>query len=553
MDEVCSIINNYPYISKSTTHKLKNKYKYLLTNKNNKIIDNLIKEHNRDFILHEIDLYNDLLNNVCGYKLDNEQKEFVVNNDDNILLIASAGSGKTLSLIGKIRYLIESSLANPNDILCISYTNEAVNNLKGKLLKYYNYDIDVKTFHKLATGFLKDKIHGIISSNYLDYIVDEYFKSTIYMNNRLVNITLKYLGIPNYKKDYLKGDTNDIVNLKKLLVRFIHLFKSNNYDLYNFSYIFEYNNLTIFNRRKNKLFLYIVFDIYQIYTQELDSCMMYDFNDLINLATNNIPDDCSYKYIIIDEYQDTSIVRLNLIKAIIKKTNARLIVVGDDYQSIYRFAGCDLNIFLNFDKYFDDPKIMYINSTYRNSKELVYIANDFIMKNKFQMRKNIKSNKRNNKPIKIMYYDKYNNHLLNLINKIKEMGNILILGRNYKDIFKFLDDDILIDKDGYINIESNNLIRYLTVHKSKGLESDNVIIVNLEDSLLGFPNKIEDEDILKYVILNKERYCYDEERRLFYVALTRTKNNVYLLLNKSKSSTFVDEVVKNYSKYIEYI
>ena len=84
-------------------------------------------------IEYEINNYDYILNNICGYELDNEQKIFSVSNE-NILLIAPAGSGKTLSLIGKIRYLIESKKAKENEILCISYTNEAVNNLKDKLL-----------------------------------------------------------------------------------------------------------------------------------------------------------------------------------------------------------------------------------------------------------------------------------------------------------------------------------------------------------------------------------------------------------------------------------
>ena len=500
-------------------------------------------------INNEIIKYSYLLDNVCGYKLDNEQKKFVVTDNNSILLIAGAGSGKTLSLIGKIRYLIESKKAEINEILCISYTNEAVNNLKNKLLKYYNYDIEVKTFHKLASKFLTDKIHGIVSSDYLEYIVDEYFKSTLFMNKKQINIVLKYLNFPKYKVNKLKEDSYDMINLKKLLVRFIHLFKSNNYNLYNFNYIFEYNNLTIINRRKNKLFLKIVFHIYQIYMEELDSSLMYDFNDLISMASINIPDNCNYKYIIIDEYQDTSIVRLNLIKSIIKKTNAKLIVVGDDYQSIYRFAGCDLNVFLNFNKYFDNPTIMYINNTYRNSKQLIYIANDFIMKNKLQIKKNILSEKENKLPIKIKYYTKYNNELMDIINAVKNEGSVLILGRNTNDINKYICDDIKINNNGYFNNNVN--IRYLTVHKSKGLEFDNVIIINLENKLLGFPNKLENSDILKYVILNKEKYIYDEERRLFYVALTRTKNNVYLLVNKNNPSIFVNEIISNYKKYIE--
>jgi len=94
-------------------------------------------------------------------------------------------------------------------------------------------------------------------------------------------------------------------------------------------------------------------------------------------------------------------------------------------------------------------------------------------------------------------------------------------------------------------------IKIMTVHKSKGLEADNVILVGLDDSILGFPNKIIQNNILKYVLSDKDNYPYEEERRLFYVALTRTKNDVYLLVNKNNPSIFVKELLKDYSNYIK--
>ena len=88
----------------------------------------------------------------------------------------------------------------------------------------------------------------------------------------------------------------------------------------------------------------------------------------------------------------------------------------------------------------------------------------------------------------------------------------------------------------------NLKIKYLTVHTSKGLESEEVIVLNVSDDLLGFPNKLEDDEVLKLFFRNKERYLYAEERRLFYVALTRTKNNVYLMTRKNYESLFVLEI-----------
>ena len=137
-----------------------------------------------------------------------------------------------------------------------------------------------------------------------------------------------------------------------------------------------------------------------------------------------------YKYIIVDEYQDTSYIRYLLLKEIINKTNAKIICVGDDYQSIYRFNGCDLNMFLNFKKYFGYTRILKINNTYRNSQELINVAGSFIMKNKKQLYKKLKSNKNIEYPIKVKYSNDLKKLLDIVINKYKK---ILVLGRRYKN------------------------------------------------------------------------------------------------------------------------
>lgn len=202
-------------------------------------------------------------------------------------------------------------------------------------------------------------------------------------------------------------------------------------------------------------------------------------------------------------------------------------------------------MFLSFKKYFGYTKILKINNTYRNSQELINVAGSFIMKNKRQLYKKLKSNKRIKKPIKIMYGEKLY-ILLEIV--IKEYKNILILGRNNFDINKYFK----IDKNGYFFYKDKK-IRYLTMHASKGLEEDCVIIINLKDDILGIPNKIKDSKLLKYVNKNYDKYPYEEERRLFYVALTRTKNTVYLLVDKDNKSIFVKEIIREYNRHIEFI
>lgn len=438
-------------------------------------------------------------------------------------------------MVAKIRYLIEMKNISEDDILCISFTNDACANLENSIKKNYNYNIKVYTFHKLALSFLKNKKYNIISDNYLNYIVDEYFKSIILTNKRLITELKIYLNKIDYSYNYILN-SKDLILLKKLIITFINLFKANNHKLSDF---LKMNN--------DKVLIRIIIDIYLLYEDELRSTNSIDFNDMLLLATNFVKVNSikKYKYIIVDEYQDTSFIRYLFLKEIIKNTGAKITCVGDDYQSIYRFSGCDLNMFLDFKKYFGRFKLLKIANTYRNSQELINVAGRFIMKNKRQLYKKLKSSKHLNKPIKIVYKKKLN-ELLDMITG--KYDSVLILGRNNFDIKKY--SNIFTSNN---IVYKNKKIRFLTVHSSKGLEDECVVLINLTDDILGFPNKIKDSKILSYVSLKADKYPYEEERRLFYVALTRTKNEVYLLVDKKNESIFVKELIKDYNNYIEYI
>ena len=467
-------------------------------------------------------------------KWTDEQKAAIDTRNCKLLVAAGAGSGKSLTMVGKIRYLIERKGIKEDEILCISFTRDASENLENNIKKNYNYNIKVYTFHKLALEFLKNKKYYIDSGTLLRYIIDEYFYFIMYDNDIKLKVKKLLNKIDISYKNILKS--KELENLKTLILTFINLFKTNNYDI---SYFLKVKG--------NKDLLTIIIDIYILYQEELKSTNTIDFNDMIVLATlyvkNN--DIKNYKYIIVDEYQDTSYIRYLFLKEIINKVGAKIICVGDDYQSIYRFNGCNLNMFLNFKKYFGYTKVLKINNTYRNSQQLINVAGSFIMKNKKQLYKKLRSSKSIDKPIKIMY----GNDLKKLLNKvIEKYKNILILGRNNFDINKYFK----LNEDNYINYSGIN-IKYLTIHASKGLEEECVIIINLRDDILGIPNKIKDDRILKYVNNNEDIYPYEEERRLFYVALTRTKNEVYLLVDKQNPSVFIKELIKNSGKHIEYI
>lgn len=445
----------------------------------------------------------------------NEKQLEAVKSLENTLVVAGAGSGKTFTIVNKIKYLLDNNIYKENELLVISFTNESVNDLKRKI----DYDLDILTFHKLAITLINNPDMKISNEYYLKYIINEYFNSYGKYNkkqNKLIKRILQEM---------------DIDNLKKLIFTFINLYKSNYNDINYLLNLYQKSHFI------NKIYFKIILEIYHIYNQEIESSNLYDFNDMIKIATNNINNNIiktNYKYIIIDEFQDTSLNRFKLIDAIMKQNNAKIFVVGDDYQSIYRFSGCNLDIFLNFNKLVSNLNIINLDYNYRNPKEIIDVANSFIMQNKNQIKKETICLKNINKPIKICFYKNKRTAIEKILKYIDT--KYLILGRNNKD------------KDLF-NVQDKP---FLTIHKSKGLEEDNIILINLTNNNNSLPSKIKNHKIINKLI-KTDYYPYEEERRLFYVALTRTRNNIYLLVPKSNYSIFIKELMKNYKKYIEYI
>lgn len=277
-----------------------------------------------------------------------------------------------------------------------------------------------------------------------------------------------------------------------------------------------------------------------------------DFSDMINMAADIVSHDYSihpYQWIIIDEFQDISVARYHLINAILKKTGAKLLCVGDDWQSIYRFAGSDISLFTEFQKYFGNAEIIAIEKTYRNSQQLIDVAGEFISRNQKQIKKSLRSEKSIKEPIVFVGYQ--NNPFAALEKTIQEIicefgtqSSIMLLGRTQYD-FEMIKESQLFEIHGQekLTLKSNPSVpfSFLTVHKSKGLEADNVILLNFQNATLGFPNKIADDPVLELVLTHGDNYTYAEERRLLYVAFTRTKNKIYILTDENKPSEFMEE------------
>ena len=421
----------------------------------------------------------------------------------------------------------------------------SVQNLK------YNYNINIKR-----------KIHSlnntVLLETYSTPNLLEDLKKLLIENNIILN--------PKSDKEIYSKlvDTNKDTYYARFIIfcmQFIQSFKIKGYEKKDFKYI-----KTLNSDDRTIMFLDFIENLYDYYQEQLVINNYIDFEDMINNAYKRLNDiKLNYKYIIIDEYQDISIQRFNLAKKISEVSSAKIIAVGDDWQSIFAFAGSEINLFTDFKNLMGYAEELKITNTYRNSQQLIDVAGKFVMKNQKQIIKKLNSPKSINDPVIVYAYDDTNNKAKNKINSLNECLNniyckygskqkILLIGRyNFEKYY-------IVNSDNFYEVSQNEIksklfptfeITFLSAHSSKGLGYDQVIILNSSDGTYGFPTQIKDDPIMKIVNYQDNSYTFAEERRLFYVALTRTKNLVYILTPINNPSDFILELI-NYKNVLLY-
>jgi DNA helicase-4 len=343
-----------------------------------------------------------------------------------------------------------------------------------------------------------------------------------------------------------------------LISKFLNLYKAGNHN---------YENLKTNAEKKPNSARYISFlevfqPIYEEYEKYLTNQRRIDFDDMINKATKYIEDgryQSKFKYILVDEFQDISQSRYRFFKSLLRNNETNSFCVGDDWQAIYRFTGGEVSLMTKFKDYFEPCEYLYLNETFRFDNKLCDLSSRFVMKNKDQLTKSIMSSRKMDTPaITIAWVGKENltsaieaclkdieakEALLN--HDKKKKLRVYIIGR-YRNIHSQSEYSEIRDKFPKFDIE------YFTAHKSKGVEADYVIVLNLIAGKYGFPCLIEDDPILSLVLAEKDSFPNAEERRLFYVAITRAKKHVYLLSEDRRPSSFIDELInERYDIYFQ--
>lgn len=300
-------------------------------------------------------------------------------------------------------------------------------------------------------------------------------------------------------------------------------------------------------RFRHKLFLDLYETIASLWEKDLQSSGCIDFEDMLNLAADCVEEGrwaSPYQLVMVDEFQDASQARARLVASLVRGPHKHLFAVGDDWQSINRFAGADLSVMTDFETRFGPTVTMKLETTFRCPQSLCDISSAFVRKNPKQLAKVVRSQQPVlNDPARIVRVaDEYGIRGA-IANRIAEIaanvsgGNrqkVLVLGRYKKD-------------SAYLpaNVDTSRIdLEFITVHSSKGLEADHVILPRVTSETLGFPSKVADDPVLQLAMPTGDDYQFAEERRLFYVALTRARKTVTLVTMERKESSFIVELVR---------
>jgi DNA helicase-4 len=688
-----------------------------------KNMEEIRRAYNERFILHEISEFKDFLCGLEAYPLSMEQMRAVVCDEDNNLVIAGAGTGKTTTISAKIAYILEKNLARPEELLVISFTNTAVDEMFDRTCNFIGDDeltrgITFKTFNGFgnmvsrycspypkkiafdgkdnrAKAFLQQEFDRLFLSdadfaqkaiNFLSFFArparddfgfeseNDFIKHERAFRNVSLNGTecksleevmianFLYLhqvefeyerGYPLNQEDqnldfgayypdfYLpdydiyhehygideKGNVPDYFKCKppfrtateqyqsgmqwkesiheKYGTRLIKTYSFQNRDgtllkalkihldnygvllrkrdpgeilvkikalddyedfmglVYTFLSLMKSNNSSVERMRSNltdqrfEVFLGVFAPLSLAYELELSRTGTIDYNDMVNHATIYITKGDfirKYRYILVDEFQDMSMGRYDLIKALkLANPGAKLYAVGDDWQSIFRFTGSDISIITQFSKHFGVTAENAVLQTYRFNEEILTLSSGFIEANPSQLKKKLTSPFKAKRPSfvlspQVTYGNKAQRDLQKFDNLTQTLGkisadhskaSIFLIGRYHHNA----PTDLRELQRAFPMLR----LAYFTAHSCKGLTCDVAILLDLDSGVFGFPSEMADDPILANLLHEGDKFENAEERRLFYVALTRARHQVYLQYNPGNMSKFLEELIAKHN------
>jgi DNA helicase-2/ATP-dependent DNA helicase PcrA len=403
------------------------------------------------------------------------------------IVLAGAGAGKTKTLVEKVVNIINHTHIKPENILIMTFSRKAAEEIKSRVV--------------LNAGDSADKITSGTFHSFCLYLIRQYKE--------------RFLEISGFSKfpEVINEDDGDII-LNEIIIENKEKLHGLPFNIvYGFIKSRRFLKHGITAKLESTGLLKIIDEMINKYSEVKRKKLFIDFDDMMfyaaailestSIIKNEVHD--KFRYIFVDEYQDTSGENFMLLKQLLPE-KPNLFAVGDDFQSIYGFRGSCLDYIVKPEKYFNKPGKHILRVNYRSKKEIVTIAGRFIKKNKNRSSKKLISHKGPGGLIKEKFVADFEEevfYLKELLDTLESRDIAILYRNNFQGLFirKMLETD-------------DSRVKFMTIHASKGLEFDTVILAGLSDKII--PDRSSD---------------IEEERRLIYVAITRARENLYLIFH----------------------
>ena len=507
------------------------------------------------------------------HELSDEQVSAIAGAGHNTLVLAGAGTGKTTTIVGYIAWLLATGRATPEEILVLSFTRKSADDMSQRIMASNGKAIRACTFHSLGLEICRASTiadRPIIDGHASNGVVRATFERLLEQNisYRLLAFKLmskelfgKY-GAAAKREDFqLPTDDYNFNQYKQSLIdnaqTIIQHMRQNNIGI---------DGMRALNERKgdrhigrNREMLQLVEPLYNAYIEYFRANRGIDFPGMIVDAIRCVKRGAyrhSYQYVLIDEYQDMSRPRYELIRALREQNDFTLFCVGDDWQSIYRFAGSDIHLILDFAATWQSwgpTRMFQITTTRRFRQSLIEASGKFVMQDNNLYVKHLHNpNDKKDYSLKALggaTQEERFDAIVEQLRKLPKAASVLMLGRYGSDLNLLLRNDrdglFQIDEHtgGIVFLEKPDMdIEFMTAHRSKGLQRDFVFLLCCSGGLKGFPSAIPEEPLLGLLLPEVERMPHAEERRLFYVAMTRCRKKLFFVVDQTRPSRFMYEL-----------
>lgn len=276
-----------------------------------------------------------------------------------------------------------------------------------------------------------------------------------------------------------------------------------------------------------------------------------DFNDMISRSISLFQNHTDiahvfqtrYRYLLVDEFQDVNSLQVSLIKLLLT-AHTQLFCVGDDWQSIYGFRGSNVAYIVEFEKYFPNSKIIKLQLNYRSTQNIVGASNEVIKHNRFKIEKDVLASKQSEHKIVVFTGNTPDENVAFCLHRVRELLKEGVPGEEILFLYrrsKMYSPYFFAFRNAGVAVQSK------TIHAAKGLEARVVFIIGLTEGSGGFPDIWLEDRIFQVIKTANHDLLMEEERRLFYVALTRAKDKLFLITEKGNESSFLREIPAMYT------